>query len=189
MKLIQLIKSLFLLAIVVAIFTSCTKDSTDGNHLLSSISLQLKSTSTNYNKVYLDIEDVEVRVKANTNAVDAWVSLNAINVGTYNVCDYTNSEMLLLVDYFEIIPTHIYEIRLVLGNNNFFDLNNVLHSIDVTTLGNAYPSNNIQIDLVANRFYDVTIDFDVDGSLSFNEELNMMVLDPKIYTAIKQIRF
>ncbi len=83
-------------------------------------------------------------------------------------------------------PTYIYEIRLVLGNTNFIDLNNTLYSLDVTNLGNSIPSNLVRLELVPNRFYDFVIDIDIDKSLSFNEDQNMMILDPELYTAITQ---
>ncbi len=94
-----------------------------------------------------------------------------------------------MVDNFEIESTYIYEIRLVLGNNNFIDLNNTLHSLDVSTLGNATPSNLVRTELVKHRFYDFVIDIDIDESVSFNEDENMMVLNPKLYTEIRQIQY
>ena len=84
---------------------------------------------------------MQLRVKEDDNASNAWISLNAINSGTYNIYDLNEDSELLLADNFEIESTHIYEIRLVLGDNNFIDLNNILYSLDVTDTGNSKPSN------------------------------------------------
>ena len=189
MKLLQPMKSLLFALISLVCFTSCTKDdiSTDSN--FSSITVKLKSTIGQLDKVYLEIEDVQLRVKESSNLPNAWVSLNAINRGTYNAFDFREDSELVLADNFEIESTLVYEIRLVLGDNNFLDINNTLHSLDVSTLGDATPSNLMTTELVKNRFYDFVIDIDIDKSVSFNEDENMMVLNPKLYTVIRQVQY
>lgn len=189
MKLLQPIKSLFLTLIILVCFTSCTKDDINADNNLSFITVKLKSTTGEFNKVYIEIEDVQLRVKEDDNASKAWVSLNAINSGTYNIYDLNEDSELLLADNFEIESTHIYEIRLVLGDNNFIDLNNILYSLDVTDTGNSKPSNLVRTELVKNRFYDFVIDIDIDESISFNENEDIMVLNPKLYTEIRQIQY
>ena len=66
------------------------------------------------------------------------------------------------------------------------DINHVLHSLD---LGNAKPSNLIETQLNSKRRYDMVIDIDLDKSVSYNQEENIMVLNPKLYTAIRQIEY
>jgi len=186
MKHLQPIKSLFFTLIILVCFTSCTKDDSNIGAQLSGITVKLKSTTGEFDKVFIEIEDVQFKVKEDGNAPNAWVSLNTINKGTYNIYDLSDDSELLLVDNFEMKPTYIYEIRLVLGNTNFIDLNNTLYSLDVTNFGNSIPSNLVRLELVPNRFYDFVIDIDIDKSLSFNEDQNMMILDPELYTAITQ---
>ena len=188
MKHLQPIKSLLLTFIIIICYTSCSKDDVNANDNLTNITVKLKSTIGELDKVYLEIEDVQFRIKESTES-NAWISLNTINRGTYNLFDLRDDSQLLLVDSFEIKSAYIYEIRLVLGDNNFIDLNNILYSLDVINLGNATPSNLMEIDFLSNRFYDLVIDIDVDESISFNEEENMMVLTPKIYTAIRQFEY
>ena len=69
------------------------------------------------------------------------------------------------------------------------NINNVLHSLDVSNTGNANPSNLIETQLNPKRRYDVTIDINVDASISYDESENMMVLNPQLYTAIRQIEY
>jgi hypothetical protein len=189
MKLLQPIKSIvFALAILVC-FTSCTKDDINEDSNLSAVSVKLKSSTGLLTNVFLEIEDVQLRVKDNENAPQAWTSLNAINKGTYNACDLKENSELLLVDNFEIESSYIYEIRLVLGDNNFIDLDDTLHSLDVSNLGKATASNSLKTELVKHRFYDFVIAIDIDESVSYNEDENMMVLNPKIYTEIRQVQY
>ncbi|MBC3845955.1 DUF4382 domain-containing protein [Winogradskyella echinorum] len=189
MKRLQSLKFLFFSVIFIACFASCTPDETYSRTEVSNISVKLKSTIGDLNKVYVEIEDVQLKVKEDDNATNAWISLNAVNTGTYNIFDFREHSELELVDNFEIESTYIYEIRLVLGDNSFIDLNNTLYSLDILNLGNAIPSNLVKIELLPNRLYDFIINIDIDESVSFNEDENMMVLNPKLYTEIRQLRY
>ncbi|WP_299365118.1 DUF4382 domain-containing protein [Winogradskyella sp.] len=170
-------------------FTNCSKDniSVDGN--VTSITVKLKSTTNALDKVYIDIEDVQLKVIEDENNPNAWVSLNAINQGVFNACDFRENDPLVLVDNMEIEADYVFEIRLVLGDNNFMDISNTLHSLDVSYLGDAAPSNLIGTQLNPKRRYDVVIDIDIDASVSYNEQENIMVLSPKLYTEIRQIEY
>ena len=189
MKLLQPIKSIVFTLAILASLTSCTKEDINEESNLSAVSVKLKSSIGELEKVYIEIEDVQLRVKDNGNTPNAWLSLNAMNKGTYNACDLKVDSELLLVDNFEIESGFIYEIRLVLGDNNFIDLNDTLHSLDVSTLGSTTGSNAVKTELVKHHFYDFVIDLDIDKSVSFNEDENIMVLTPKIYSEIRQIQY
>jgi hypothetical protein len=188
MNLSALKSSLFSLVLLVA-FTSCSTEELNSDSELSGISVKLKSTGGEFDKVFMDIIDVQLKVKDDDNAPDAWVSLNSINKGAHNIFDLRDDSSLVLVNNFEFKSSYIYEIRLVLGDNNFIDLNNTLYNLDITTSGNSNPSNLVRMDLIPNRFYDITIDIDIDKSLSFDEDQNMMVLNPDLYTEIRQVQY
>ena len=189
MKHLQLINSFFLILILSISLVSCTADDLNVNENVTSITVKLKSTTGELNKVFIDLEDVELKVQKAGDVSGTWISLNAINQGVYNTWDLREDNPLLLVDDVEIEANYVYEIRLVLGDNNFMNINNVLHSLDVSSLGNAVPSNLIGTQLNSKRRYDVVIDIDIDKSVSYNEDQNLMVLTPKLYTAIRQIEY
>ena len=180
------IKALLFFLILAIGLSSCAKDEVNMDEEFSGITVKLKSTAGEFDKVFIDIKDVQLKVKEDDNPSNAWLSLNAINKGTYNVFDLTEDSALLLVNNFEMNSTYIYDIRLVLGENNFINIDNTLHNLDITELGNSNPSNLIKMDLIPNRFYEITIDIDIDKSLSFDEGQNMMVLNPDLYTEIRQ---
>ncbi|WP_138432716.1 DUF4382 domain-containing protein [Winogradskyella algicola] len=185
MKQFQSIKTLCLLTVVLTM-SSCTKDDVEDSTQSTQITVKLKSSNQSQSKVYFDIQDVQIRIGDNPNSTSSWKSLNTINQGVFNVSDLEEDNKLLLVDDFEVETTYVYEIRLVLGDNNFMDINHVLHSLD---LGNAKPSNLIETQLNSKRRYDVVIDIDLDKSVFYNEDENMMILNPKLYTAIRQIEY
>ena len=165
------------------VMTSCSKDEAGFDGELSGVTVKLKSISNDLGDVYLDIKDVQLKVE-NSNNANSWISLNVLQE-TYDVSNLDTE--LLLVDNFEVKSGAIYGIRLVLGDNNFLNLNNILYSLDVENLGNATPSNLVNTELLRNKFYDFTIEVDLTKSLSFNESENMMVLNPKLYTEIREI--
>lgn len=189
MKHLQTIKFLVFTFFILTSATSCSKDDMDNNAQLAAVSVSLKSTTQDLNKVYLDIADVQIRVKQEKSATNAWVSLNAINTGTHNVSALNDDAQLQLVDFAEIKSAYVYEIRIVLDDNNFIDINQTLFSLDVVDKGNATPSNLVNSEFEANHMYDIVIDLDLDESISFNTSDNMMVLNPKISTEIRDIQY
>ncbi|WP_179333787.1 DUF4382 domain-containing protein [Winogradskyella costae] len=189
MKHLQVFKFLVFTFILLISATSCSKDAMHDNAQLASVSVSLKSTTQDLNKVYLDIADVQIRVKQEKSVSDAWVSLNAINTGTHNVSALNEDAQLLLVNYSEIESTYVYEIRIVLDDNNFIDINETLFSLEVADKGNATPSNIVNSEFKANHMYDIVIDLDLDESISFNTSDNMMVLNAKTSTEIRDIQY
>lgn len=186
MKHLQFSKFFVVLFIVLVSATSCSKEELGRDQDLVGVTVSLKSTTGQINKVFLDIEDVQLKVKADGNLPDAWVSLNATNIGTQNVADLRDGSELVLVNHFELRPTYIYEIRLVLSDNNFININETLVHLDVTENGNATPSNLINSEFEANHIYDIIINLDIDESISFNEQENTTILNPKLFTQIRQ---
>ena len=178
MKHIHSLKHIVLLLIFLVSYTSCTKDDRDKDGQKTAVTVSLKSDSSILNNVFLDINDVQLKVKEDGESSNAWVSLNALNTGTY----IRNESELLLVDHFEINPTYIYEIRLVLGDNNFIDINNTLISLAIVE--NTSSSNLIKREFEGNHIYQIVIHIDMDESIQFNNDV--MTLNPKLYTEIRK---
>lgn len=185
MKPIQTIK-LFVFTLIIINFSSCAKDDINNDSEYAGITVSLKSDSSELKKVFLEIEGVQVKVKEDGSLPNAWVNLSTINTGTHDVSDLRSESELLLVNNSEIKSTFIYEIRLVLGDNNFMNINETLVSLDVIENGNATPSNLIENEFEGNHFYNIMINLDIDASISFNETENMMTLNPKLFTEVRK---
>lgn len=185
MKPNQTIK-LLIFTLIVVNFSSCAKDDISSNVDYTGITVSLKSDSSKLKDIFLEIEGIQLRVKEDSSSANAWVSLSTVNTGTYDVSKLRSESELLLVNHSEIASAFIYEIRLVLGDNNFMNIDEMLVSLDVAENGNATPSNLIELDFEANHFYDLMINIDLDASVSFNEAENMMTLNPKLFTEIRK---
>ncbi|NRD24481.1 DUF4382 domain-containing protein [Winogradskyella litoriviva] len=186
MKHLQALKLCIVAFIFLGNFTSCSKEDLGRNGEYAGVTVSLKSLSTQNSDLFLEIEDVQVKIKDLEGSTDAWLSLNAINTGTHNISDLIVDSELLLVDHFEIQPAYIYEVRLVLGDNNFINENDVLVSLDVSENGNLTPSNLVNREFEGNYLYDIIIELDIDQSINFNDDQNTMVLNPKLYTEIRK---
>ena len=102
--------------------SSCAKDDIEDSTQSTQITVKLKSSNQSQSKVYFDIQGVQIRIGENPNSNSSWKSLNTINQGVFNVSDLKEDNTLMLVDDFEVEATYVYEIRLVLGDNNFMDI-------------------------------------------------------------------
>lgn len=188
-KYLHLIKLFILTVIIIGFLSSCSKEDLENDAQLIKVSVELNTVTSELNKVYIDIEDVQLKVKQEGNSHETWLSLKAINKGIHNTTDLNNDNALLLVDNFSVEAGYIYGIRLVLGANNFMDIDNVLHSLDVSDLGNSNPANTLSTQLEPNNSYVFLIELNVDQSISYDESSTMMVFNPKIQTEIRQFQY
>ncbi|WP_179021282.1 DUF4382 domain-containing protein [Winogradskyella forsetii] len=184
MKHLKSLKIIVLSLIILISFSSCSKDDMARDEQNAAITVSLKSDTEQLNTVFLEINDVQIKVKEDGNLPNAWISLNAINTGTHNISNLTNASELLLVEHFEMNPTFIHEIRLVLGDNNSIKINDTSTSLSIAE--NASVSNLVKMEFDGNHIYQVVINLDIDGSVSFNEDENTMILNPKLYTEIRK---
>jgi len=163
MKHLKFIKLFVLVCLVFFSFTSCSKEEFGRKQDLTGITVSLKSNSGELNKVFLDIKDIQLKILEDDNSPRAWMSLNTINTGSHNVCEFRGESELLLVNHYEIEPTYIYEIRLVLGDNNFINVNDTLVHLNVSEAENANTSNLVQKVFEGNNIYQLLINVDIDA--------------------------
>ncbi|WP_299126685.1 DUF4382 domain-containing protein [uncultured Winogradskyella sp.] len=188
MKHFQPIKSVLVVIVISIFLTGCSKEDLSKSDGLANITIKLKRTLGQTQHVYLDIKAIQFKVSTALD-VEHWVSLSTVNFGVYNMDNFSQNNPLLLIENLAVKADYVYELRLMLGDGNFISINNILHSLDVEDLGNAYPSNRIETQLKSNRHYDIVIDINIDDSIHFNEDENMMVLSPQLYTTIRQTEY
>ena len=189
MKPLKITKRLSLVLLLAIGVVSCSKEALQNKEDLSVITVELKTITNDFQNVFLDIENVELRTKESNVMENAWISLKSINSGTHNADHMQSDNGLILVEHCEVKAMTIYEIRLNLGNNNFININNTLIHLDVQNMGKPSASNLMNTTLLKNNFYTFVININIDESLSFDENQNIMILNPKIYTEIRQVQY
>ena len=105
---------LFLIPCALITWVSCSKNSDSGAN--ATMSVYLVDAPAAYDKVYLDIQSVQVKVSTDASEND-WQTLNIGRKGIYNLLDFKNGLDTLLGTI--VLPAgRINQIRLVLGTNN-----------------------------------------------------------------------
>ncbi|MEZ4801367.1 MAG: DUF4382 domain-containing protein [Gelidibacter sp.] len=159
-------KQLMLLTLIVFTFFCCSDDdsssSVDGT---SQISIKLMDAPGDYDHVYVDIQDVMVKVNDASDDDGSWVSLNAINTGVYDLLELTGGVNVLLVDDFEVLSGTLNQIRLVLGDDNSIVIDGVTYPLNTPSAQQSGLKIQVNETLLPNIGYTFLLDFDVDESI------------------------
>lgn len=179
----QRLKNLSLLAILfgLTLFFSCNDDSTstDGSGT-SNISIRLVDDPGDYDHVYVDVQDVMVKVNDDTTGDEGWESLDPINTGVYDLLDLTGGVNVLLVDDFQIPSGMLNQIRLVLGDDNTIVIDGETYPLNTPSAQQSGLKIQVNQVLEPGFTYDFTLDFDVDESIVVAGESGNINLKPVI---------
>lgn len=154
----------FLIPCAMLTWVSCSKNSdstnTGGN---ATMSVYLVDGPAAYDKVYLDIQSVQVKATTDASEND-WQSLNIGRKGIYNLLDFKNGLDTLLGTI--VLPAgRISQVRLVLGTNNSVVIGGVLYPLTTPSAQQSGLKLNINADIVAGVDYRLWIDFDAARSI------------------------
>ena len=117
MKYLQLIKPLLFTLAILVCSTSCTKDDLNEDRNFSSVSVKLKSTTGELNKVYLEIEDVVVDIcdwVAETDTVQELLDMPTI--GALDIRNQCSGFVYAISIADQYIKTGMYKNILVIGS-------------------------------------------------------------------------
>ena len=187
MKTLQTSKNLLLAILLGLLITSCSKEDTLDGTEFTSISMKLSSSSALYNAVYLDIKDVMIQTGEDEQNSNSWVSLGALNPGVHNFTEMNNDDELILAEDLVIPASHVYKVKLVLGDDNAMVMNNVLYAIDTPSVDNKESVNVLDRSLKPNKSYEFTLQFELDNSIDVNGM--DVVLNPKMNTEMRLYEF
>lgn len=169
---------LFLMTLLVAAgFTSCSDDDSNKPEGTATVAVKLTDAPGDYKAVFVDVQDVMVKVDAETEAEtstdveadeEGWVSLGNVQPQRINLLDLTGGITQLLGEA-EIPAGYMHEMRLVLGENNgivFTDQENDEETpLDTPSAQQSGLKVKVDQELEANTYYTFIIDFDVDKSI------------------------
>jgi len=179
MKLLKNLK-FFTVALAFLLTMSCS-DSNDGNTEPANISVKLVDAPGDYDNVFVEVVDVLVKYgdvdedegadedmdqDGDIDEDDAgWMSLGIIAPGTYDLLELTGGVTLQLVENEEVEAGFIKDIRLVLGQDNYFVSDGV--ETDLNTPSAQQSGLKVKVDqmLEGGFNYDFIIDFDADASI------------------------
>ena len=153
----------FLIPCAILAFTSCSKNSSSSSSTTSSMSVYLVDGPAAYDRVYIDVQSVQV--KASTDASESdWQTLTIPRTGIYNLLNFKNG-LDTLLGTIQLPAGHISQLRLVLGSNNSVVLNGVSYPLTTPSAQQSGLKLAINTDLLAGIDYKIWIDFDAARSI------------------------
>ena len=158
-------KNLFyaLMAGCLLTFAACSKGSVSDSTGTSSMSVFLVDGPAAYDKVYLDIQDVQVKASSDA-AENGWQSLSISRKGIYNLLNFKNG-LDTLLGTVQLPAGKINQLRLVLGPNNSVVLNGITYPLTTPSAQQSGLKLAINANLVAGIDYRIWIDFDAARSI------------------------
>lgn len=144
-------------------FTSCSKNSNTNFSSSSSMSVYLVDGPAAYDKVYIDIQSLQV--KASTDASESeWQTLAIPRTGIYNLLNFKNG-LDTLLGSIQLPAGRISQLRLILGSNNSVVLNGVSYPLTTPSAQQSGLKLAINADLLSGIDYKIWIDFDAARSI------------------------
>ena len=167
-----------------ALFSSCSVENAAQEIDKANISIKLFDAPGDYDKVYVEIKDVLLLVIDDKTVPNCWLSLNA-KAGVYDLLDLTGGVEALLVDNLSVKTGMIYEIYLVLGDNNSIVTNGKTLPLFTPSAHQKGLQIRVNQDLNPNRDYTFLLDFDVDQSILRTNTPDYIILKPEIRSNIE----
>lgn len=144
----------------------CSEDDANDNPKpqTASVSVELTDAPGDYEKVFVQVVDVMIKLETEEDAVEGWQSLGDINEGIYDLLTLTGGESELLAET-ELPPGHLTGMRLVLGSNNTIVVEGIPYPLKVPSGEESGLKLQVDHTLEAGKEYNFVLDFDVDKSV------------------------
>jgi hypothetical protein len=185
MKTLRHFKSLVICVLTLFLMSSCSNElETETFENSTLVTVKLQGTPSTFDKAYLEVIDVQLRVLEDESDPNAWVSLNTVNTGIHDLTEITDDTVVTLVDFEEIPSEFIYNIKLVFGGHNTAVKDGLEYVLDIAPEYNNASTNVVEKQLISNKVYDFVLMFDVDGSIEMSSEGNAN-LNPKMSTEMR----
>ena len=156
-------KTILFLAVTAFFFTACSreqKNSTNSNK--ARLQVALTDDPGDYQAVFIDVRDIKINYSDDAN--NGWESLANVKVGEYDLLRLVNDKDTILADA-EVGPGKISQIRLILGTENFVQVNGQRIKLETPSAQQSGLKLNIHQDVLAGLLYKLTMDFDVAKSI------------------------
>jgi hypothetical protein len=186
MKILPNFKILVIGVLTLFLVTSCSSElETETFESSTLVTVKLQGTPSIYSKANLEVIDVQLRVLEDESDPNAWVSLNTVNTGIYDLTKITENKLVTLVDFEEIPSEFIYNIKLVFGENNMAVKNGLEYVLDIAPEFDNASVNIVGKQLISNKVYDFVLVFDTDESIKMSAE-GTANLNPKMSTEMRR---
>lgn len=164
MKKLNAFSKMAILALGLITFAACSSDDDNGNSTeenKAKMSVRLVDAPGDYDEVNIDVEDVVIKYSGG----EAETSLNAINVGVYNLLELTGGASVILADGYEVPAGNVSQIRLILGDDNTIVVDGETKPLSTPSAQQSGLKINLNTELQPGISYEYVLDFDVEKSI------------------------
>lgn len=185
MKFMKFLNLVIVIIVASTLFGCSDDDDTTSNSGMSRISVRLMDNPGDYEHVFVDVQDVMIKMQDSEEGEDGWASLEAINTGVYDLLELTAGINVLLVDDYEIPSGELQEIRLVLGDDNTIVIDGERLPLQTPSAQQSGLKIKVNEYLESNIHYTFLLDFDVDQSVVVAGNSGNINLKPVIKASVQ----
>ena len=159
---IKFVKTLALSLLVTLFIIGCTREDKNTSGNKARLQVALTDDPGDYEAVFIDVEDIKINYSDDPN--DGWLSLADVNRGEYDLLKLVNHDDTILADA-EVGPGTISQIRLVLGEDNFVQIDGQKIKLETPSAQQSGLKLNIHQAVEPGLMYKLLMDFDVAKSI------------------------
>ena len=159
---IRIVKTLALSLLVTLFIIGCTREDKNTSGNKARLQVALTDDPGDYEAVFIDVEDIRINYSDNPN--DGWLSLADVNKGEYDLLKLVNDDDTVLADA-EVGPGTISQIRLVLGDDNYVQIDGQRIKLETPSAQQSGLKLNIHQAVEPGLMYKLLMDFDVAKSI------------------------
>lgn len=162
-------------------FTACTRENNSSSGNKARLQVALTDDPGDYEAVFIDVEDIRINYSDDPN--NGWESLPNVHSGEYDLLKLVNDDDTILADA-EVGPGKISQIRLVLGDDNFVQIDGQRIRLETPSAQQSGLKLNIHQVVEPGLLYKVLLDFDVAKSIVRTGN-DRYILKPTIRTVLE----
>lgn len=177
---------LFILSLLLLTFYNCTNDSNDKitSDGMAHISIKLVDGPGDYDQVFVDIDDVMIKMNDDSEGEDGWISTGATG-GEYDLLTLTGGQNAVLVDDYEVLAGELSQIRLVLGDNNYVVKDGQTYDLKTPSAQQSGLKLKVNQEVEGGYLYAFVLDFDVEKSIVDAGNSGNIILKPVINASLE----
>jgi len=178
--------NLFFASLLLLTFYNCSNDSSGSiqNDGMAHLSIKLVDGPGNYDQVFVDIQDVMIKMNDNSDGNDGWVSTGA-TPGEYDLLSLTGGQNAVLVDDYEVLAGELSQIRLVLGDNNYVVKDGQSYDLKTPSAQQSGLKLKVNQTVEGGYLYAFVLDFDVAKSIVDAGNSDNIILKPVITASLE----
>ena len=179
--------NLFILSLLVLTFYNCSNDSKDSTNLndgFAHISIKLVDGPGNYDKVFVDVQEILIKMDDDSEGDNGWESVG-VTPGVYDLLELTGGKSAILIDDYEVLAGELSQMRMILGDNNYVVKGEDEFPLKTPSAQQSGLKLKINQTLEAGYLYSFVLDFDVAKSIVDAGNSDNIILKPVINASLE----